>query len=142
VGDTTPNVLGAYCDDGSGQMCDLKTSTCGGTSQACHGRGPFFQNLDLGVTSGFEIGRRQFAGAQSLYVRSVPLARLLGTMIIDRLQSNLDSTGTTVVGTSVKSFHTYQNMSFWQFTLPNGTQAQTCPAALGHSFAAGTTDGM
>ncbi len=22
VGDTTPNTLGAWCDDGSGQMCD------------------------------------------------------------------------------------------------------------------------
>jgi len=70
VGDTTPNVLGAYCDDGSGQMCSLETSVCGdGKSQSCHGRGPEFQKLDLGVSSCFEIGRRQFAGAKSLYVR-------------------------------------------------------------------------
>lgn len=39
VGDTTPNVLGAWCDDGSGQMCTLENTTCGGKSQACHGRG-------------------------------------------------------------------------------------------------------
>jgi neutral ceramidase len=58
VGDTTPNVLGAWCDDGSGQMCTFETSTCGGTSQACHGRGPLFQKLDLGVSSCYEIGRR------------------------------------------------------------------------------------
>lgn len=32
-------------------------------------------------------------------------------------------------------------MAFWTFTDRSGTQRQTCPAALGHSFAAGTTDG-
>jgi neutral ceramidase len=70
VGDTTPNVLGAWCDDGSGTQCTLDKSTCGGTSQACHGRGPAFQKLDLGVSSCYEIGRRVYAGAKSLYVSS------------------------------------------------------------------------
>ena len=32
-------------------------------------------------------------------------------------------------------------MSFFEFPLPNGTIAQTCPAALGNGFAGGTTDG-
>lgn len=32
-------------------------------------------------------------------------------------------------------------MSFWKFQLEDGTEVQTCPAALGYSFAAGTTDG-
>lgn len=69
VGDTTPNVLGAYCDDGSGQMCSFENSTCAdGKSQQCHGRGPEFQKLDLGVSSCYEIGRRQFAGAKNIYV--------------------------------------------------------------------------
>lgn len=31
-------------------------------------------------------------------------------------------------------------MRYWNFTLPNGQPAQTCPAALGYSFAAGTSD--
>ncbi|TVY87592.1 Neutral ceramidase, partial [Lachnellula willkommii] len=84
VGDTTPNVLGAYCDDGSGQMCTLENSTCGGKSESCHGRGPEFQKLDLGVSSCYEIGRRVYAASKSLY---------------------------------------------------------TCPAAMGYSFAAGTSDG-
>lgn len=43
--------------------------------------------------------------------------------------------------TSVKSYHTFQNMSFYEFPLPNGTTVQTCPAALGYGFAGGTTDG-
>jgi neutral ceramidase len=32
-------------------------------------------------------------------------------------------------------------MEYFHFELPNGTEVQTCPAALGYSFAAGTTDG-
>jgi neutral ceramidase len=39
VGDTSPNVLGAWCDDGSGEMCTFEQSTCGGTTENCHGRG-------------------------------------------------------------------------------------------------------
>ena len=31
-------------------------------------------------------------------------------------------------------------MTFWDFTLPDGSAAKTCPAALGYSFAAGTSD--
>lgn len=70
VGDTTPNVLGAWCDDGSGQMCSYENSTCAdGKSESCHGRGPEFQKLDLGVSSCFEMGRRQYAGALDIYVR-------------------------------------------------------------------------
>ena len=74
VGDTTPNVLGAYCDDGSGQQCSLENSTCAdGKSQSCHGRGPEFQALDLGVKSCYEMGRRQYAGAKAIYV-SLPIS--------------------------------------------------------------------
>jgi neutral ceramidase len=69
VGDTTPNVLGAYCDDGSGQECSLENSTCAdGKSQSCHGRGPEFRALDLGISSCYEMGRRQYAGAKEVYV--------------------------------------------------------------------------
>ncbi|PTB68962.1 ceramidase family protein [Trichoderma citrinoviride] len=122
VGDTTPNVLGAWCDDGSGQQCSLENSTCAdGKSQSCHGRGPEFRALDLGVKSCYEMGRRQFAGAQTVY-------------------DDLKSSGTPVVGSSVKAFHFFQDMRYFNFTLPDGSKAQTCPAALGYSFAAGTSD--
>ncbi|KAH6647662.1 Neutral/alkaline nonlysosomal ceramidase [Truncatella angustata] len=122
VGDTTPNVLGAWCDDGSGQQCSYENSTCAdGKSQSCHGRGPLFAKLDLGVSSCYEMGRRQYAGAKSAY-------------------DSFSSSGTPVVGTSVKSFHFYQNMSYYKFPLDNGTVVQSCPAALGYSFAAGTSD--
>ncbi|KAH7040284.1 neutral/alkaline non-lysosomal ceramidase [Microdochium trichocladiopsis] len=123
VGDTTPNVLGAWCDDGSGLQCSYENATCAnGMSQACHGRGPFYEKQDKGVASCYEIGKRQYDGARSVY-------------------DSLPSAGTPVVGSSVKSFHFFHDMRFWNFQLENGTQVQTCPAALGYSFAAGTTDG-
>ncbi|KAK7942777.1 Neutral ceramidase 2 [Apiospora aurea] len=123
VGDTTPNVLGAYCDDGSGAMCSFENSTCAdGKSQSCHGRGPLFESVDLGVSSCYEMGRRQYAGARSAY-------------------DSLASSGTPVVGSTVKSFHFYQDMQYYEFPLDDGRMVQTCPAALGYSFAAGTTDG-
>ena len=69
VGDTSPNILGSWCDDGSGQQCDFKTSTCSdGKSQYCHSRGPFFYKLDLGVSSCYDIASKQYSGAKSLYV--------------------------------------------------------------------------
>lgn len=128
VGDTTPNILGAWCDDGSGEMCSLESSTCGGsntttgTSENCHGRGPEFQALDLGVSSCYEIGRRVYSVAQSLY-------------------DSFDSLATPVTDTSVKAYHTFNDMQYYSFPLPNGTVVQTCPAALGYSFAGGTSDG-
>jgi neutral ceramidase len=123
VGDTSPNVLGAWCEDGTGEQCSFENSTCAnGRSQDCHARGPFFRVKDNGASSCFEIGRRQFKGAKSLY---------------DRLWEK----GTAIVGSSVRSFHTFQDMSNFSFPLENGSYVRTCPAALGYSFAAGTSDG-
>jgi hypothetical protein len=45
VGDTTPNILGAWCDNGSGEMCTFENSTCDGVSETCHGRGLSHSNL-------------------------------------------------------------------------------------------------
>lgn len=121
VGDTSPNVLGAYCEDGSGEKCNFEDSTCNG-KKLCHGRGPFFRKKDRGASSCFEIGRRQFAGARALY-------------------DSMDEDSTAVKGSIIKSLHTFQDFSNFTFQLPNRSFATTCPAALGYSFAAGTTDG-
>lgn len=139
VGDTTPNVEGAWCDDGSGQQCSLENSTCAdGKSQACHGRGPFFRELDLGIKSCHEIGRRQYAGAKDAMVS---FSLTVSSYAANRaLQGSIGSSGTPIVGTSVKAFHFFHDMRYWQFTLPNGEETMTCPAALGYSFAAGTSD--
>ena len=124
VGDTSPNVLGAYCEDGSGEMCNFEDSTCGGRNEPCHGRGPMFRVKDQGASSCFEIGNRQFVGAKSLYNEMIKGA-----------------TGTPVRGKSVKSLHAFHDFSNYTFVHPNGSTVSTCPAALGYSFAAGTTDG-
>ncbi|KAI4171910.1 MAG: hypothetical protein LQ343_003987 [Gyalolechia ehrenbergii] len=121
VGDTSPNVLGAYCEDGSGDKCNFEDSTCGGRSQLCHGRGPMFRQKDQGASSCYEIGRRQYAGAKDLY-------------------HSMASTGVKLNG-PVRSLHTYRDFSNFTIQHPNGSYVKTCPAALGYSFAAGTTDG-
>ncbi|KAF7894917.1 hypothetical protein EAF00_006731 [Botryotinia globosa] len=123
VGDTSPNVLGAWCEDGSGQQCSFENSTCSdGKSQYCHARGPFFRVKDNGASSCHEVGKRQFQPAKKLY-------------------DEADTKLTAVSGSSVKSFHTFQDMSNFSFPLENGSYVHTCPAALGYSFAAGTSDG-
>ncbi|KAI1443275.1 Neutral/alkaline nonlysosomal ceramidase [Annulohypoxylon stygium] len=123
VGDTSPNVLGAWCEDGTGQMCSFENSTCSdGRSQKCHARGPFFREKDEGTSSCFEIGKRQFEPARKLY-------------------DQLNLAPIPVHGGWVKAFHTFHDMSNHKFQLPNGTEVMTCPAALGYSFAAGTSDG-
>jgi len=122
VGDTSPNVLGAWCEDGSGQMCSFENSTCSdGRSQMCRARGPFFRVQDNGASSCFEIGKRQFEPARALY-------------------DQLNKDPTPIRGSLVKSFHTFHNMSGYTF-VSNGKVRRTCPAALGYSFAAGTSDG-
>lgn len=119
VGDTTPNVQGAYCEDGSNQQCRLNDSTCSGRSQDCHGRGPFYGLNDGGAKSCYEIGKRQADGAMSIY----------------------NAASFTPISGKVRSFHTFVDFSNFTLTLSNGSVVTTCPAAMGNSFAAGTSDG-
>jgi neutral ceramidase len=123
VGDTSPNVLGAYCEygDHAGEMCDFKTSLCGNKTQPCHGRGPYWGRDDAGTASNYEIGRRQYEGARGLWRNQTAF--------------------TPIRGKVVKPFHQFVDFSDLEIVLPNGTLARTCPAAMGYSFAAGTTDG-
>jgi neutral ceramidase len=124
VGDTSPNVLGAWCEDGSNEMCRYTDSTCGGENEPCHGRGPFFREKDNGAKSCFEIGRRQYSAAKKLW-------------------EQMNTSPIKLTGSSaVRSFHVYQDMNGYTFQSPfNSSTLKTCPAALGYSFAAGTTDG-
>lgn len=119
VGDTSPNTLGAFCESPGkpydGMACETNHSTCGGTVQDCHGRGPGFRISDF--ESNKIIGNLQFQGAQKVM-----------------------NSAMTVQGT-VRSVHVNLDMATHRFVLANGTQVSTCPAALGYSFAGGTTDG-
>ncbi|KAF9525003.1 Neutral/alkaline nonlysosomal ceramidase [Crepidotus variabilis] len=120
VGDTSPNTLGAFCESPGkpydGQACETDHSTCGGTVQDCHGRGPGFRISDF--ESNRIVGEKQFQGAQKIMSGSL-----------------------TAVHGTVNSVHTYITMANHSFILPNGTKVSTCPAAMGYAFAGGTTDG-
>ncbi|KAF7354597.1 Neutral ceramidase [Mycena sanguinolenta] len=122
VGDTSPNTLGAFCESPGqpydGMPCQANTSTCGGTVEDCHGRGPGFTLDSFGFHSNEMIAQIQVDAAKSLM--SQTLSPISGT---------------------VRSVHVYLDMATHNFTLPNGTTVNTCPAAMGFSFAGGTTDG-
>ncbi|KAJ6578582.1 Neutral/alkaline nonlysosomal ceramidase [Mycena sp. CBHHK59/15] len=122
VGDTSPNTLGAFCESPGeaydGMPCQANSSTCGGTVEDCHGRGPGF-TLD---SSGFHSNQ------------------MIAEVQVDAAKTILGSTLASVTG-SVRSVHVYLDMANHTFALPNGTTVETCPAAMGFSFAGGTTDG-
>ena len=126
VGDTSPNILGAYCEDGSNKPCKFEDSTCDGKSELCHGRGPFYGLNDSGTKSCFEIGKRQYAAAYEL---------------LQKMRTNTAISLSPLVGSTIKSFHTFVDLAEYKFQRPDGRNLSTCSAALGYSFAAGTTDG-
>ena len=121
VGDTSPNTLGAFCED-TGVSCSFNDSTCGGRSEPCHGRGPMFRLEDQGTRSCFEIGKRQMIAANAI----------LDSASLERIPAS-----------TVSFFHTYANLSSYTFPSPfnESRQLKTCSAALGYGFAGGTTDG-
>ncbi|GMN34836.1 hypothetical protein TIFTF001_004925 [Ficus carica] len=114
VGDVTPNVLGAFCND-SGEPCDFTHSSCHGDNQLCLGRGPGYPDEILSTKI---IGDRQFIKAVDLFMSAT-----------EQLTGKVDYR------------HVYLNFTNIQVELDGGNVVQTCPAALGPGFAAGTTDG-
>ncbi|KAH7314758.1 hypothetical protein KP509_21G019100 [Ceratopteris richardii] len=121
VGDTSPNVLGAFCSD-TGLPCDFEHSTCNGKSQLCIGHGPAFPDE---FASTKIIGQRQFEKAAALFGSATK--KLAGK--IDYRHTYVDFSKVTV------------NLSSTSSEGRKGNIFKTCPAAVGFSFAAGTTDG-
>ncbi|KAJ1390321.1 hypothetical protein SESBI_37536 [Sesbania bispinosa] len=116
-GDVSPNVLGAFCID-TGLPCDFNHSTCGGKNELCYGQGP-------GYPDEFEstriIGERQFRKAVDLFNSAA-----------EEIEGKVDFR------------HAYVDFSKLEVTISNlgaSEVVKTCPAAMGFSFAAGTTDG-
>ena len=119
LGDVSPNTAGAKCID-SGEPCDLHTSTCNGRNDLCIASGPgkdMFQSTEI-------IGRNQFDKAVSL----------LGEVIKKKNDTKVSSG-------PVRARHSFVDMTRLNVTLADGSIVQTCRAAIGYAFAAGTTDG-
>ncbi|CBI18885.3 neutral ceramidase 2 isoform X2 [Vitis vinifera] len=114
VGDVTPNVLGAFCND-TGLPCDFNHSSCHGNNQLCLGRGPGYPDEILSTKI---IGERQFQTAVDLFKYAK-----------EELTGKVDYR------------HTYLNFTDIEVELDGNNVVRTCPAALGPGFAAGTTDG-
>ncbi|KAL5557771.1 hypothetical protein UlMin_033982 [Ulmus minor] len=114
VGDVTPNVLGAFCND-TGKPCDFNHSSCNGDNQLCLGRGPGYPDEVLSTKI---IGERQFRRAVDLFKSAK-----------EQLTGKIDYR------------HVYLNFTDIEVELDGNMVGKTCPAALGPGFAAGTTDG-
>lgn len=115
VGDTSPNVQGAFCLD-TGLPCEAASSTCNGRNELCHGRGPAWPDDKRSTQI---IGRRQAERAVQLF-----------------LSADEEVTG------PIDFRHVFLDMRNITVEASNWTRAgRTCPPAMGMSFAAGTTDG-
>merc|ERR1719244_1146681 len=115
LGDVSPNIQGPKCQD-TGLPCDMEHSTCGGRTQMCYALGPgqdMFESTRI-------IAERQYKVAMELLEQPVDPLELSGP---------------------IQWVHQWLEMSQAPVTLENGTVTKTCKAALGYSFAAGTTDG-
>ncbi|XP_065187149.1 uncharacterized protein LOC135817810 [Sycon ciliatum] len=112
LGDVSPNTRGPHCMD-TGLPCEKNHSTCGGRTELCAASGPGVDMTD----STRIIGERQFVKAKELYK-----------------SANIKLEG------PIAFRHSYIDMTN-QTVEHNGDKVQTCKAAMGYSFAAGTTDG-
>ena len=126
LGDVSPNTDGAKCVD-TGLPCDYDSSTC---IDAKSGK-PKNENCIA-----FGPGRDS-AGRVDMYQS----AKIIGTKQFDHALSLYNSAPTVRIDGPIDYRHTFLDMNFRDVTLPDGTVKQTCPAALGYAFAAGTTDG-
>lgn len=115
LGDVSPNTKGPFCIN-TGESCDNPQSTCpvGGASM-CMAMGPGTDMFD----STRIIAQNIYLKAKELYANAAQ--ELTGPL---------------------RSAHQWVNMSNVQVQLNATHMVKTCKPALGHSFAAGTIDGV
>lgn len=114
VGDTSPNIQGAFCQD-TGLPCE-DHSLCNGRNKLCIARGPAWPD---NFRSNEIIAQRQADKAQELL-----------------------TSATEDVSGPIDFRHAFLDMTSIEVREGPYTRAgRTCPAAMGFSFAAGTTDG-
>ena len=118
LGDVSPNTAGPHCID-TGEPCDdgdTTNATCRGHREKCRSTGPgkdMFESTQI-------IGELQYAHSINL---------------------TMDQQQQRILHGDVAYRHSFIDMSNVTIVLPNNNVVHTCPAALGYSFAAGTTDG-
>ena len=118
LGDVSPNTVGARCID-TGLPCDGTTSTCDGKCEKCIASGAVGANGDMFESTRI-IGDSQAKFASSLLQQAAQAPALTGT---------------------VDFRHSFVRMPGLNVSLPDGKTVSLCRAAMGMSFAAGTTDG-
>ncbi|NWI99499.1 ASAH2 ceramidase, partial [Crypturellus undulatus] len=115
LGDVSPNTKGPFCIN-TGDSCDNPQSTCPvGGAKMCMAMGPGTDMFD----STRIIGQNIYLKAKELYT-----------------SASQEITGL------LSSAHQWVNMSDVSVTLNATHVVKTCKPALGHSFAAGTIDGV
>lgn len=115
-GDSSANILGAFCYDGS--ECS-KSSTCPKGTPHCHGKGPGKDHFE----SSYIIGKRQYESAYQLFEEAKSKPSLNGPIDFRHMFVDMK-----LVSIEPEYTHT-------------GKREQTCLPAIGFSLAAGTTDG-
>uniref|UniRef100_A0A8C5JLP8 Neutral ceramidase n=1 Tax=Junco hyemalis TaxID=40217 RepID=A0A8C5JLP8_JUNHY len=115
LGDVSPNTRGPFCAN-TGESCDNPQSTCpvGGASM-CMAKGP---------------GKDMFEST-----------RIIGQNIYLKAKELYEKASQEVTG-PLSSAHQWVNMSNVSVELNATHTVRTCKPALGHSFAAGTIDGV
>ncbi|XP_069719947.1 neutral ceramidase isoform X1 [Phaenicophaeus curvirostris] len=115
LGDVSPNTRGPFCRN-TGESCDNPQSTCPlGGATMCMAMGPGNDMFD----STRIIGQNIYLKARELY----------------------ENASQEVTG-PISSVHQWVNMSDVSVELNATHTVKTCKPALGHSFAAGTIDGV
>lgn len=135
-GDVSPNTAGPRCID-TGLPCDSVTSTCNGKNEKCIAFGPgkdMFESTKI-------IGYKQFNKAMELFKNESLQTRIKGP--VGFVHEHIDMTNRLVplynaALTLSDRLQTAKDSA--ASAISNGT-FRTCQAALGYSFAAGTTDG-
>ncbi|XP_053548878.1 neutral ceramidase [Bombina bombina] len=115
LGDVTPNTKGPHCIN-TGDSCENPTSTCpiGGIS-TCMAKGPGDNIFDS--------------------------TRIIGEQIFSKAKELYNSASKEIEG-ELNSAHQWVDMSNVTVQINETHTAKTCKPALGHSFAAGTIDGV
>lgn len=117
LGDVSPNTAGPKCID-TGLPCDGTSSTCNGRCEKCIAFGPG-TNGDIFESTQI-IGDNQAKMASTLMDAATPQ---------------------TALSASVDFRHSFVKFPGLNVTTPDGKETALCRAAMGFSFAAGTTDG-